>query len=271
MLTLPLLIFSGMSASVANGSNRIFMFVQSATAGVELWRQSPMSVKTAALWTLPTLVSALMGAYIATQIDSAQLKVGMGWLILASLFAVATKKLYFLWKKSRALKQEGQAIAGVSDESFKTVADEELFLDLELEGALGTAELPEGSESSLPPLTAGQVALNLAILFALGFYGGLIQAGLGAVLLAVLHKQCRLSKHNAMALKNIIIAFYTLPVLLLFFWKGQVAWLPGTVLAVGALIGAKLGALLANQISMPVLMAVIYVVMFLSGLSLIFA
>lgn len=272
MLTLPLLIFSGLSASVANGSNRIFMFIQAGAASVELWRQAPIPYRTAALWTLPTLFSALLGAYIATQIDSAQLKVGMGWLILISLMLIFVKKAFIQWRCFRQSKPAQELDASELLEPL----DDHATIDALCESAslVSLSELEASQEDEEPiatePLSFGQTIINLIILFVLGIYGGLIQAGLGAVLFAVLHKFCRLSKQSAMALKNVIIALYTLPVLILFFWMGQVAFLPGLVLAAGAVLGARLGALWARRISMPILMIVLYIVMFLSGLSLAF-
>lgn len=77
---------------------------------------------------------------------------------------------------------------------------------------------------------------------AIGLYGGFIQAGIGFVYLAVLHRMMRLDLIRANMLKLVITAVYTVPALLVFIVSGNVDWIAGAVLAAGTAIGAWLSA-----------------------------
>lgn len=81
---------------------------------------------------------------------------------------------------------------------------------------------------------------------AIGFYGGFIQAGIGFVYLAVLHRLLRLDLIRANMLKLVITAVYTVPAFGVFIASGNVDWLAGAVLAAGS----ALGALVSARISM---------------------
>jgi uncharacterized membrane protein YfcA len=76
----------------------------------------------------------------------------------------------------------------------------------------------------------------------IGLYGGFIQAGIGFVYLAVLHRMLRLDLIKANMLKLVITAVYTVPALLVFIVSGNVDWIAGAVLAAGTAIGAWLSA-----------------------------
>ncbi len=75
-----------------------------------------------------------------------------------------------------------------------------------------------------------------------GFYGGFLQGGVGIFLLASLVLGAGYSTKDANALKLLILAFYSLPVLFIFVWCRQVDWQWGLFTAVGQSIGAYLGA-----------------------------
>jgi len=75
-----------------------------------------------------------------------------------------------------------------------------------------------------------------------GFYGGFIQGGVGIFLLAALVLGAGYSTRDANALKLLILAFYSLPVLLIFVWGAQVNWQWGLFTAAGQSIGAYIGA-----------------------------
>jgi len=238
MLTLPLLILYGMPATLANGTNRIFMFVQSLAGTVSLARHASVPLKRALFFSLPVLIASMVGAWFATQIHPALLKRGMGWLILISVAAALLHQ--FAKKRAQNRLQQEQPAEGEIDQS----------------GAPGFWNMR-------------RMVLNVGILLVLGLYGGLIQAGLGAILLAVLTKFCGFAKLSAMTIKNAIIALYSIPVLGIFFYYGQVAWLPGAALATGSLAGSHIGARLATKLSLKHIMAIVYIVMIVSGIYLV--
>ncbi|AZQ63353.1 sulfite exporter TauE/SafE family protein [Flammeovirga pectinis] len=75
------------------------------------------------------------------------------------------------------------------------------------------------------------------IFFAIGFYGGFVQAGIGIMILVSVSNLGKMTLIRANAIKMLIIAVYTLPVFLVFLYKGQVMWLAAILLAVGQVIG----------------------------------
>ncbi len=84
-------------------------------------------------------------------------------------------------------------------------------------------------------------------MFAIGFYGGFIQAGVGVFLLAGLVLGVGYGLERANFIKLLIVAAYALPVLLVFIVYQQVDWGLGLLTAVGQSIGAFIGANFATR------------------------
>lgn len=82
-----------------------------------------------------------------------------------------------------------------------------------------------------------------------GFYGGLVQTGVGLVLLAVLTTGIGHDLVTANALKVIVTLAFNVVALTVFAIAGQVDWLPGALLAVGSMLGAWLGVRFAVRTS----------------------
>jgi uncharacterized membrane protein YfcA len=74
-----------------------------------------------------------------------------------------------------------------------------------------------------------------------GFYGGFIQAGVGFLIMPILHRLLALDLVRVNMHKVFIIGVYTVPALLVFAAKGQVWWLAGLALAVGNAVGGWIG------------------------------
>ncbi len=82
-------------------------------------------------------------------------------------------------------------------------------------------------------------------LFALGFYGGFLQVGIGFLLIAVLFHLGRFNLVRVNMNKVLIILVYTIPALIIFAWSGHVNWSFGLSLALGNAFGAWWGARVA--------------------------
>jgi len=80
------------------------------------------------------------------------------------------------------------------------------------------------------------------LLLLLGFYGGLFQAGMGLVMLMLFNQSFGYDFLESNVLKLALIFIYTLFALLIFQSVGQVAWLEGSILAVGSGLGSHIGA-----------------------------
>ncbi|MEQ9363497.1 MAG: sulfite exporter TauE/SafE family protein [Leptospirales bacterium] len=101
-------------------------------------------------------------------------------------------------------------------------------------------ERSEGGQAYRRPLA-------LFILFAIGFYGGFVQAGVGVLLLAGLVLGCGRNLIEANALKLWIVLIATIPALALFLYYDQIRFGPGLTLAAGQLLGAYLAANYASR------------------------
>lgn len=91
--------------------------------------------------------------------------------------------------------------------------------------------------------------LYAPLLFALGFYGGFIQMGMGVFFLIIMVLILRINIIESNALKGFVIALYTLVVIGLFAYKGMIDWKIGAIMAVGQTIGGWLTAKFATKVA----------------------
>ena len=183
-LTLPALIFIGLDSSVANGTNRIGILLQSLSATLS-YRQEKISeieksVKLAAL----TLPGAVLGALVSLKI---------------------------------------------SNEWFDRI------LGLVMIGIIVSMLIPQKFEV----ITNGERKSRLIypIMFAVGFYGGFIQVGVGFLIMAALYHLLRMNLIRVNMHKVFITMLFTIPTLIIFIWTGNVNWVFGLSLAAGNAIG----------------------------------
>lgn len=71
-----------------------------------------------------------------------------------------------------------------------------------------------------------------------GFYGGFVQAGVGFILITALAGSLRYDLVSTNALKVVCAFAFTLLALVIFIFQDLVMWLPGLILASGAMLGA---------------------------------
>ncbi|NQT65104.1 MAG: sulfite exporter TauE/SafE family protein, partial [FCB group bacterium] len=83
--------------------------------------------------------------------------------------------------------------------------------------------------------------VEFIIFLIIGFYGGLIQVGVGFILLATLNLVEEFDLIKANAVKVFIIMCYTIFVVIIFAYSGKVIWKYGLVIAAGNVIGAFIG------------------------------
>ncbi|MBM3182385.1 MAG: sulfite exporter TauE/SafE family protein, partial [Chloroflexi bacterium] len=74
LITLPVLIFLGLPATVANGTNRLAITVQSALAVAGFKKKGISDFKSSLLMSLPALVGAIIGAQLAVDISDVLFK-----------------------------------------------------------------------------------------------------------------------------------------------------------------------------------------------------
>jgi len=204
LLSVPLLVLLGLPGTVANGSNRVGVLLQSLVAAARFRGSGLLELRSLLPVLAPLLAGALVGAL---------------------------------------------AIARVADATF-----ERLFGALMLVLLVPTLRR---SRATTPGPGLGRVASAL-VFFALGLYGGAVQAGLGILLVyALVYAGHDLVRANAIkAAANAALTAAAIPV---FAAAGQIAWRPALVLAVGFVAGAEIGVRLAlargERVIRPLLVA----------------
>lgn len=84
--------------------------------------------------------------------------------------------------------------------------------------------------------------LNFILFFLIGTYGGFIQMGIGIMILSTLVLLAHYSLKDANIIKLWVAFIMVIPAFIIFILSGDINWIPGFVLAFGAMIGARFGA-----------------------------
>lgn len=195
LLTLPLLIFMGLPAATANGTNRIAILVQNLFAITGFHRLGVLSWRLALLCAAPAVIGSYFGARLAVQIDDVLFQKLLAGIMLGVLALT-------LWDPAKRL--QGRALQ----------------------------------------LSAGRIVVLLASFFAIGVYGGFVQAGVGFLIIAgLLFQGLDLVQTNA--IKVTVVFFFTVIALGVFIRHGQINYQLGLSLAAGNAAGGWLAAHLA--------------------------
>lgn len=125
----------------------------------------------------------------------------------------------------------------LDDASFRTLFG---WVMLACAALIAVNPKPRGDPAAAPAAPPGAVRLWL-VLFGIGLYGGLIQAGVGYLILAALPLWLGCSLVQANVLKVVIVGVYTPIALLVFWYEDQLALWPGLWLTLGQSFGAWLG------------------------------
>lgn len=190
-LTLPALIFMGLEGSLANGTNRVSIFIQNFFAVASFRRLNVHQFKKSTRLSLLTLPGAVVGAVAATRISDLLFQRILGVVLILIVFSMFFSRSYV-----EKIKRSGESASW----------------------------------------------LIYPALFALGFYGGFLQIGIGFLFMAALYHLLRVNLVIVNMHKVFIILIYTLPALVVFAWTGNVNWKYGLVLAAGTAFGAWWGA-----------------------------
>lgn len=198
-LTLPVLLFLGLPASVANATNRVGVLAQNVSGVWGFHRHGALDWGWALRASMPSVVGAGVGAWLALRVPD------FAFTRLLSLTMLAVT-LWSIWR-NRA----------------------------------GGARASAGGHEGRPP--HGD-ALAMLGFFAVGIYGGFIQAGVGFFLLA-LTSAAGLDLVRGNAVKLLSVLLMTVLSLAIFGGAGAVNWPLGAALAVGNFAGGLVGVRLA--------------------------
>jgi len=211
MLTVPLLIFLGLPATVANGTNRIAVLLQGITSTWGFQRHGLLDRHSLRGAVVPVVLGTVAGTWIAVVVGDLAFQRALAVMMILLV-------LWTLWNP-------------------------------DLRGKKGATAGQEGKGVFASDGPLGRVGL-LAAWFVVGVYGGFIQAGLGFVILAVTSAYgFDLIRGNA--LKAMLVIVITVPALLIFQTSGKVDWPLGLALAagngLGGILGVRLGVSKGNE------------------------
>lgn len=113
--------------------------------------------------------------------------------------------------------------------------------------------------SGSKPLAARSRPLALLGLFAIGAYGGFLQAGVGIFLLLFLGSVLRYDLVLGNALKSLLVASLTAVALVVFVAADKVWWMPGLLLSLTTVVGAHLGVHFAIRRGQEAIRKVVFV------------
>ncbi len=91
LLTLPLLIFLGLPANIANGTNRIAILLQNIVATGSFKKQNVLNTKKGLKLAVPASAGSLIGAYFAVEINEAIIKQLIAGLLILMFFLILLK------------------------------------------------------------------------------------------------------------------------------------------------------------------------------------
>ena len=91
LLTLPLLMFLGLPANVANGTNRIAILLQNVVGVSSFKQQKVLNVKMGLWLAIPTIVGSVIGAQIAIELDEQIMKRVIGALLVVMFLLILLK------------------------------------------------------------------------------------------------------------------------------------------------------------------------------------
>jgi len=105
LITLPLLMFLGLPANVANGTNRISILLQSLVGSAGFVRQKQLDIKTGFWLAVPTVIGSIAGALFALELNDRIMERAIGILLVMMFFMVLFKPE--IWLKG---KQSGSTV-----------------------------------------------------------------------------------------------------------------------------------------------------------------
>jgi uncharacterized membrane protein YfcA len=102
LLTLPLLMFIGLPPTVANGTNRIAIMLQSLVGSMGFRKQGALNLRAGLLLGIPSVLGSVAGALIALAINAKAMERAVGVLLIFMFFVVLFKPE--VWLKGRQEK-----------------------------------------------------------------------------------------------------------------------------------------------------------------------
>jgi len=105
LVTLPMLVFLGLPANVANGTNRVGVMVQNIVGITTFQRSGTLNTQGSAWLVAPSVLGALVGAQIAVDLNERAMNIAIGVIMVVMLFVI-------LLNPSRWLREQSEVKEG---------------------------------------------------------------------------------------------------------------------------------------------------------------
>lgn len=105
LITLPLLMFLGLPANIANGTNRIGVFVQSAVSSWSFKKQKLYTVRESLWMVIPAVAGSFLGSLAAVRINERIMELLIGGLLIFMFFVI-------LYKPEKWVREHPAALSG---------------------------------------------------------------------------------------------------------------------------------------------------------------
>lgn len=196
LLTVPVMLFMGLPAPVANGTNRIAILAQSLVSIGIFLRKGLGELKLSLTLALATLPGAFAGALLGVRFDGV-------WFnrLLAVIMIVVMLLMIFERRTPADIKQDGDRL------------------------------------NAKPK----RVILTHLLMVGIGFYGGIIQVGVGFLIMPILYHVMGLDLLRVNMHKIFLVLPFTLLSLIIYANHVEIAWMAGLFLALGNAAGGWLG------------------------------
>lgn len=106
-LTLPLLVFMGLPATVANGTNRIGVLLQTAVSTWTFHEKGKMPWREAVFLLIPSVLGGVAGAAIAVDLDEQRMRQAIGAMLILTFFLILFDPTRWLKGRVGGARQPG--------------------------------------------------------------------------------------------------------------------------------------------------------------------
>jgi uncharacterized membrane protein YfcA len=106
-ITLPLLVFLGLPANVANGTNRIGVLLQTSVSTESFHRKGYLKWREALTLLIPSIVGGVLGAQIAVNLDERAMKLAIAGMLILTFFLIILKPKRWLVGRPEGARKPG--------------------------------------------------------------------------------------------------------------------------------------------------------------------
>lgn len=106
IISLSLFMFLGMPPTLANGTNRVAVIMQTLTSSIGFRKYHALDIRKASILGIPTVLGSLIGTWIALDIDARSFEIVLAFAMIVMLFFVIYKPSRWLHGKSSIINRK---------------------------------------------------------------------------------------------------------------------------------------------------------------------